>query len=240
MSRPEIFLLLLAGLAGPFTPNSHAAAAPAPPTVTVLEARYHAHLLAARPDLASHYGLGGDDRLAPITEATLTRDAAWLRSFGTEIARLDTQRLSARERARADSLRVRVAREAAPLEDHTWQQEPRAYLALVHAAVLEAGGARHVSPCERGRRAMMRLRMVPEVLRAALINLRETHAMAPAAAAAFDSAAVDLRTTLFKPLENCKDPRRQADVIAADTLALRAYASFVADLRAFPAAEHAR
>jgi hypothetical protein len=240
MSRPAFVLLLLAGLAGPVMPTVGAATAPATPTLTALEARYQAHLLAARPDLASHYGLGGDDRLAPITEVTLARDAAWLRSFAADVARLDAQRLSAREHARADSLRARVAREAAPLEDRTWQQEPRAYLALVHAAVLEAGGAPHVSPCERGRRAMMRLRMVPEVLRSALINLRATHAMAPEAAAAFDSAAADLRIVLFKPLDGCKDPRRQADVIAADTLALRAYASFVADLRAFPAAERAR
>lgn len=235
MSRRSILLTLT--LACTLSRAAHAAA---PPTLTTLEARYHAHLLAARPDLAAHAGLGGEDRLEPITEATLTRDAAWVRAFMTDLHRLDAAQLGARSRVRADSLRERVARENAALASGLWHREPRAYLALVHAAVLEVGLAPRISACERERRAMLRLRMVPEVLRAALVNLRDTHALAPADDAAFQAAALDLRTKLLARLEDCKDPRRQADVIEADSLALKAYASFLADLRAFPAVERAR
>lgn len=242
-ARLPLSLLLLVTLCT--TLRVPAARAADAPSLTALEARHRAHLLATRPDLASRYGLGGEDRLEPVTAATLERDAAWARAFAAELEHVDAARLAPRERPRLDSLRVRVAREAATFGDGAWRSEPTFYLALVHDAVMEAILAPRISPCERARRAVMRLRMVPEVLRAGLINLRASGDPSPAtfsagAAAAYDSAAADLRTKLLSPVESCKDPRRLADLVAADTLALHAYAGFVADLGVAPAAPEAR
>ena len=238
MPRPSMWMLLwLFCCAIGSAATARGAAAP---TLTVLETRHRAHLLAARPDLASRYGFGGEDRLEPVTETSIAHDSGWLRNFTADLARVDVARLSPRARTRLDSLRVRTEREAAAIDAGLWRLEPLAYLALVHDAVLEVNRAPHVSACERCRRTLERLRLVPEVLRAALVNLRECPAPPTTTFAAFDSAAAQLRTAIFAPIDGCKDPRRQADVVAADTLALHAYVRFLTDLRATPAAKDGR
>ncbi len=225
-----VALALAAALA-----SGGAGAAQAPPAARLraLETSWRAHLLAARPDLGSREGLAHcDERLEPITEATLARDAARLAALGDSAAALARLPLAPRDSAALTSLRTRIEREAAPLRDDTWRRDPGAYRALVHDAVMDVARRPHVSPCERARRALRRLRSVPEVLRAAQVNL--------AAAAAFDpdsetvrwtAAMLDLRVELPRLVGECHDPERYARLVEADTLALDAARRFVAFLR---------
>ena len=199
-----------------------------------LAARYDAHLRAARPDLGSLYGLGNcDDRLVPVSEAALAHDAPLLAALGDSAAALARAPLPPREANALAALRERIEREAAPLRSGAWRREPSAYLPLVHGAVLEAARRPHISACERERRALRRLRAVPEVLRAAEVNL--------AAGATFDPdsesvrwrlALFELRTTLPGLFPECHDATRYADLIEADSLALGAARHFVARLQA--------
>jgi hypothetical protein len=225
---PLLATLLLAAGAG------RAGAERAPVALRALAARYQAHLLADRPDLASRAGhADADERLVPVTEASLGHDAALLRALADSLGRIDRAALSRTEAALFDTLRARIAREAAPLEAGAWRRDPLCYLELTDAAVFESAQRPHVSSCERARRAMGRLRAVPEVLRAAEINLRDHPASdRDTALARWDRALLGWRIRLPAVAEQCHDALRLADFIEADSLALRAATRFMRFLRA--------
>ncbi len=217
-------------------PSAHAGS-PVTPAARLRGAarRYEAHLLAERPDLGSRYGLErADERLEPVTEATLERDAALLASLRAELDTLaGGASLSVREHATLDTLDARIEREAVPLRTRAWRHEPARYRDLAHTAVLAVATRPHVSPCERTRRAIARLRAVPEVLRAAQVNLRDHLAFDPEReAAAWAAAMFELRTALPALAAGCHDPEREADLIEADSTALAAARRFVRFLRA--------
>lgn len=196
--------------------------------VRALAARYAAHLLADRPDLASRYGLAhADDRLEPVTEATLARDAALLGALADSAAAVDRARLRRADAALLDTLCAHVAAEAAPLAADAWRRRPEAYLALAEDAVLAAARQPRVSACERTRRATRRLRAVPEVLRAAEVNLRAATYDRDDAVARWRAAMVALRTELPAVAATCHDSERYADLVEADSLALEAARRFV-------------
>ena len=196
------------------------------------EADFRAHVVAARPDLASRFGFGGADaRLEPVSEATLARDAAWLAAFTARVAAIDRAALRAREAAALDSLRARSVREREPYARGAWRFEPALYLALGPGAVLDVSGAPRTSPCGRGRNTVGRLRALPEVLRAARINLGTAAGAAGEEAAAPWRAAMDSLRALPGRLAGCRDPMREADLVEADSLALAACERFVQFLR---------
>ena len=227
MSRLRSRLPVLATLALLACAPARAAGARAAETPAQLAAEYAAHLREQRPDLAGADGVrGAEDRLMPITEATLARDAAWLDGF---LARLDPAAAApGAPAARLDSLRARARRERAALApDGPWRTDPLAYLDLACAAAAEPFGDARVGACERVRRATARLRVVPEVLRAGAVTLRRAPPPDPARlAAACARAVATLRVDLPDRAAACRDPRRQADFVAADTLAVAAVGSF--------------
>jgi hypothetical protein len=201
-------------------------------------ARYEAHLLMARPDLASRAGrASADDRLEPVTEATLERDAGELAAIEGALAAIDPAALGARDRVLLDTLRVRAGREGSALRAGSWRTDPDAYLALAHDAPLASATRPHVNACERARRTAARLRVVPELLRAAEVNLRGASGFdRQAAVANWRAAMMDLRLELPKRFDACQDGGRYATFVEADTLALGAMDRFARFLDANPGA----
>ncbi len=224
-------------------PRCGAAVAGPAARVEALERAYAGHLLLARPDLAYTYGVTrAADRLAPLTEATLARDAATLDSLQAAADAIDPATLGPGARARRDTLRARIAREAAPLRAGLWRTSAAAYLGFANEAILAVARTPRTSPCERARRATGRLRALPELLRSAQVNLRDASHEDPGAEAAPWLVAMDsLRTALPARVVECREPERYADFVEADSLALGAIARFVrflhenAELRTIPA-----
>lgn len=199
------------------------------------ETEYHLHLLRARPDLATRFGVrGADAKLVPVTEATLRSDPAWLRQLAARIADIDRGRLPAGAASRLDSLRARVARELAPHANGAWTRDPAPYLELGPGAVLEVAALPRTGACARTKFATGRLRALPEVLRAARVTLRDLSLAGPGtadSAAAPWLAAMDSLRALPARLAGCREPEREADLVEADTLALAACERFVRFLR---------
>jgi len=240
MSRPTALVLAAAFVFAAAAPCP--AAAGAESRLDAVRARWTEHVRTERPDLAQRFGIGGAlRRLEPVTEATLARDAALLAALDDSLAAIEREALPPASRAALDTLRARIEREAEPIRDGTWRRDPEPYLALAHGAVLEAARAPRVTPCGRSARALARLRRVPEVLRAAEVNLLGADAIdAEATASRWAAAMADLRTELPALAVRCHDPERVAQVIEADTLALDAMRRFVAVLRVRAAAARGR
>lgn len=195
------------------------------PSVRALEQAYADHLLAHRPDRGSREGVkSAAARLLPVTVASLERDLAWLNRFRARCALVDPARLTPVERVRFDSLLVRSSRQQAESQaEGPLRRDPLAYRMLTDQAVLEVITAPHVGECERVRRATQRLRMLPEVLRAAAINLRAVpHEDARVQQGVQDAIRV-LRAEVIAAAAACRDPRRRADFVEADSAAIRAY-----------------
>ena len=197
-------------------------------------------MLTARPDLAGRDGSArADDRLEPVTEATLERDTAELTAIEAALGAIDAVTLDPSERATLDTLRARAGRESAALRVGLWRTSPDMYLPLAHGAPLEAATRRRVSVCERTRRTAARLRIVPELLRAAEVNLRDATGFdRDAAVARWRAAMMDLRVELPRQFDACHDPERYAAFVEADTLALGAMDRFTRFLGWNPGALH--
>lgn len=191
---------------------------------------YRGHLLRARPDLASRYGLrAADGRLAPVTEATLRSDSAWLEHFTGRLDAVDRGALTPREGERFDTLLARVERERAPHASGAWRRDPALYLELGPGSVLAAATEPGTSTCGRMKNVVKRLRALPEVLRAARVTLRDS--AGPDSEAAPWRAAMDSLRVLPARLSACREPVREADLVEADTLALAACERFIRFLR---------
>ena len=159
-------------------------------------------------------------------------------TIGTKDYQKDLEIMAAQERVR-DEMRqeerqMRAGYRRGAIDDLTKPENQTArYRELAHATVLAVANRPHVTQCERTRRVIARLRAVPEVLRAAQVNLRADAAFDPECeAAAWDAAMFDLRTALPALAATCHDPEREADLIEADSTALAAARRFVRFLRA--------
>jgi hypothetical protein len=197
-----------------------------------LEDAYYEHLMRDRPDLATRAGQhGAESMLVPVTEASILEDDEALSDLEARIARIDRAALEPDGLARLDSLVARVARERAPYLAGAWRTDPAAYFDLAPGAVLDVATLPGTSPCTRARHAERRMRVVPEVLRAASVNLEHSVPSADKDDAAPWLAAVDSLRALPDRLAGCKDSQRQAGLIEADSLAIRAIERFVRFLR---------
>jgi hypothetical protein len=195
------------------------------------EEAYRAHLLRDRPDLATRYGINGaQERLVPVTEATIAADSASLAEFAGHLAAFDRAVLEPDAADRLDTLRVRVARELEPYRTGAWWSDPAVYLDLGPRAVFEAAAQPNGGPCTRTRYATGRLRALPEVMRAARINLHRYAPTGPDEAAPW-LAAIDSLQALPDRLEGCREGMRVADLVEADSLAVAAVQRFVRFLR---------
>ncbi len=113
-----------------------------------------------------------------------------------------------------------------------FETNPNAYLDLV-AGSIQSLVQRDFAPlCQRLQSVSRRLLQVPEVLRAARINLRNPPRIFTETAIAQFQGALRLYREQLPPLAtSCKDPRVQADLAEADSAAVRATSDFVAYLR---------
>src|SRR5439155_15809853 len=132
------------------------------------------HVLRTRPQLATRLGVHlWDDQLRPVTQASIAEDAEWFHRFRARLTAIPRAALSFDRALEYDLLGARVDRELLDLEViRPFAHNPNAYLDLVAGSIqslLERGFA---PSCRRMSAVVGRLRQVPEVLRAAQINLR--------------------------------------------------------------------
>jgi len=211
-----------------------AAAGAGPDRLGALAREYREHRLAVRPDLATLAGdHRGDRRLEPVTQASLIAEAAWLDDFARRLAALPGDGLSPPAAAERDSLAARTVRARAEIVvARRWEQDPTAYLDLVDGAIRTMTAPPRGSACARTRAAADRLARVPEVLRSARVNLREPEPQRADDAAAGCARLLELCRVAVPALgARCREPRLQADLAEADTLAVRAVEDFARWLR---------
>ncbi|MBI5711456.1 MAG: DUF885 domain-containing protein [Candidatus Eisenbacteria bacterium] len=214
-----------------------AAAAPAGSADAQFERLAHEYLdgwLARRPDLATRLGLHREDALlSPVSQATLAEDAARARSLQARLAAIPRDRLSFERALDHDLLAARLARERLDLEVlRPFERDPGAYVELVAGSVQSLLEHDSASPCSRVRAVAARLDLVPEVLRAARINLRDPSRLAiEEAIGRFEGTLRLYREALPALAAGCRDDRAQADLAEADTTAIRAVEDFLVTLR---------
>jgi hypothetical protein len=232
--------LALALLAGGIAGAAHARSAPAQqPTgrprpaeqsLARLEDEYLDGLLAARPDLATRFGLHDrEGRLEPVTQASLDAERARLGALEQRLAAIPRAGLSSFWAAERDLLTAKVAAERVELEVvRRWERDPSAYLDLARGAIealLERGAG---SPCARAHALARRLARVPDVLRAARVNLSDPpRALVEEALPGYRLLLCFYRTELPRIATECRDARTQADLAQADTSAVRAVGEFL-------------
>jgi hypothetical protein len=236
-ARPAAGAAVLLAVAG-------LAAGAVPARVERLEREYREHRLAVRPDLATRAGdRRGDDRLEPVTQASLAAEAEWLAGFARRLESVPRAGLAPAARTTHDSLGAWTARARAEIAGtRRWERDPAAYLDLADAAIRALLPGRTGSACARTRAVTGRLARVPDVLRAARVNLREPPRELVAGALPGYERLLDLyRAELPAFGERCREPRTQADLAEADTLAVRAVEDFLDYLREdlLPRAERA-
>jgi hypothetical protein len=232
--RLLLAIAVVAGMAAPARP------AAADPALRALVREWHERLVRLRPDLASRLGAPRtSDRLWPVGETTLARDAAWIPAFRARVAALAPAPGTPAAADRDALLAWCAAESAAVSPGGRWWRDPGAYVEMIADAVAEPATARRPGACDRARRTARRLAAVPEVLRSAQVVLRTPHRDATRRAAdRLDSLLADWRTPLPGRFVACREAYRQADLIEADTLALQAGAAFLHWLRD-DAARHA-
>jgi len=217
--------LLVLALALPAHAAKHAAAdkpTSASKLLTSLET-YYAQLLArSRPDLTERYGATQYDVLfMPIDET----NAAWhIEELRQMLAEADTLGPG----ARVDSLRARLRREIAETgPGGALRRDPFLWLDIIDAAARAPFAIGGANGCDRTQRATRQLRTLPEALRGAIVLMRT--AQPP------DAAALETRLnrveTLFRVdlparTEPCKDSRRRAEFVEADSLAAASLAHY--------------
>ena len=231
--------LFLAFASGLFLSSASARAAPAADArFRELSEEFLGHWLGQRPHTATRLGLHDKDgELRVPTDTWLSDERDWLRGYQ---ARLDsfaraTPRavLSFDRRLEYDVLRARVQRERLDAEVlRPFENNPNSYLALVAGSIQSLLDRRYAGTCTRLRSATRRLSVVPEVLRAAKINLRNPPEIATRSAIGqFEGVLRLYRERLPEAAEECRDPAIVASLTEADSEAVRAVESFVQFLR---------
>jgi uncharacterized protein (DUF885 family) len=186
------------------------------------------------PPLATRLGVHTwDDVLIPITQATVDDDATWLRAFRERLRAVPARDLGFDARLDRALLAGRVERELLELETvQSWRTNPNTYVDLISGPVQSLLQRNFASLSTRMRSAARRLRMVPEVLRAARINLSHPSRLATEVAIAQTAGVLQFyRGTVPALTAASRDPDAQADLAEADTAAVRAVQSFQAFLR---------
>lgn len=190
--------------------------------------------LARQPHVATRLGVHDrDDRLVPVTEASLAEERGWMRQFRQRLHAVPRARLSFERALDHDVLAARVERELLNLEViRPFETNPNAYLDLVAGSV-QALLQRDFAPlCVRVRSAARRLHQVPEVLRAARILLRRPPRVATETAISqYEGVLRFYRVDLPEAAAGCREPTLQAELAEALGVATPAVEGFVAFLR---------
>ena len=225
--------LLLAAAPGSGEPAA-ARAKPADASVAELAREYRDGLLADRPDLASRLGdHRGDGRLEPVTQVSLARGAARLRSLAGRLDSIPRTSLTPAAALELDTLAARIAAARNELEiARRWERDPAAYLDLAGDAIAALMKRGPGSTCAGAHAMARRLARVPDVLRAARINLREPpRALIEGALPGYERLLRFYRGGLAAFGARCREPRTQADLAQADSTAVLAVEDFLDYLR---------
>jgi uncharacterized protein (DUF885 family) len=193
-----------------------------------------ARWLARAPHEATRLGVHTSDALlVPVTETTLAEDLAWLRDFRGRLDSIPAASLGRERAVDRALLAARVERMLVDLESiHPYERDPGAYVPLVAGSVASVLERPIASPCQRLRLAARRLSQVPEILRAARINLRNPPRMLTEAAIdRFAGVLRFYRETVPTLATGCRDAPTQADLAQADSTAVRAVETFLSYLR---------
>jgi len=197
---------------------------------SALEDEYFEKWFEFHPEAATRLGIHRfDDKLEPVTSASVAAEAQWLHDFGGRLAALPIQSLSYDDRIDRAALEARVDRQLLDLEDvRSWERNPNFYVNLVTSPVLALLQRNFASPCIRIRSAARRLRAVPEVLRDAEVNLKHPPRLYTEVAIDQTRGALRFyRETIPALSADCHEPGLQADLAEADTTAVRAAESFL-------------
>src|SRR5436190_16355671 len=190
--------------------------------------------LTRHPQLATRPGLHGwDSKLVPVTQASVESDLQWLREMRARLRAIPVGELSFERAQEHDLLMARIERERIELEEvRSWERNPDAYLDIVAGSVLAVLERDFASPCERVVLASRRLKLVPEVLRAARVNLKRPPRLFVEVAISEFTGALDFyRKTIPALTTECREPLLHADLAEADSMAVHAVEEFLAELR---------
>ncbi len=239
MNGPLLALaLMLASASAVAAPAAEPAA-----RVRALTERYRSHLLSHRPDLAMRWGLdGARPAIAPLTEATLERDARMLEGLAQDIAAVPVAQLDAESASLHRMLAGRVEDEADQIR--ALRHDAFAWVRLLRDAVEHALSAGKRLPCDQAHVAAPLLRSAPELWRGALVVLRAP-APTPALAESLVAARQWLREALPPRVLDCRDALRLGAFVQADSqavMALESLATFALGDSAFatPRVPHGR
>ena len=220
--------LLLAALAG------HARADDAGAAFRRLGNEFLAHWLSQRPQTATRLGLHTyAGVLLPLTPAWVASEAEWLRGLRSRLGAIPREALDFDRALERDVLAARIDRELLDLEViRPWERNPNVYLDLVAGSVQSLLQRDFASSCSRVRSATRRLRMVPEVLRAAKLNLKHPPRLYTEVAISQAAGVLQFYRQAIPALTaGCRDPLAQADLAEADTGAVAAVQDFLTFLR---------
>jgi hypothetical protein len=212
--------------AKPPRPPASARTKPAPGTAALavdrLESRHAQLLWRHRPDLAEKWAMTPQSvRFVALDEVTIATHALELREL---LAAADTLPSG----ARADSLRARLRHELADVaRAGALRRDALLWLDIVAAAARAPFALGSANGCDRTHRAALQLRALPEALRSATVLLRGAAAPEPQA---FEQRLTSverlLRDDLPARTEACKESRRRAEFVEADSLAAASLATF--------------
>lgn len=214
-------LCALAGAAGAETYDQH---------FRKVGDRFLDELLQRRPQLATRLGLHAyDSKLPIITQMSLDQDRTWIAGYQRQLAAIPRAQLSFETALDYDLLRARLDREQLDLDViRPYERNPNSYLDLVAGAIQSLSQRDFASPCARIQSIIHRLRVVPEVLRAAELNLHHPPRVFTETALAQFPGVLRLYREEMLPLEAaCKQPEVEADLAEADTAAVRAVQDFI-------------
>jgi hypothetical protein len=200
-----------------------AGAAPEPDPGVALAERYTRLLVRHRPDLAARWGAVARAPVpfVPLDEANLAAHVRALESLAREAGALP-------DGPRADTLRARLAFELAQCNPGgALRRDPLVWLDIVEAVVRTPFAAGAPGGCRQIQRAAEQLRRVPETLRAGAVLMRG--APEPERVALerrLTELEHHLRHELPERTRACKEARRLAEFVEADTLAAASLTDF--------------
>jgi len=224
---------LLAGAGAGLAPCV-ALAASADAALEQIGGRFLNGWLARHPQNATRLGVHEYDRqLIPVTQSSLADETAWLHKLRGQLDSIPRSAFSFNRMLDRDVLSARIDRELLDLEViRPYEHNPNAYLDLVAGSIQSLLQRRFASPTERATSVLHRLRQVPEVLRAAQVNLNHPPRLdTEVAIGQFEGVLRLYREQVPVLAEETRAPTLEADIAVADTAAVQAVRGFVDWLR---------
>jgi len=224
---------LLAGAGAGLAPCV-ALAASADAALEQIGGRFLNGWLARHPQNATRLGVHEYDRqLIPVTQSSLADETAWLHKLRGQLDSIPGSAFSFNRMLDRDVLSARIDRELLDLEViRPYEHNPNAYLDLVAGSIQSLLQRRFASPTERATSVLHRLRQVPEVLRAAQVNLNHPPRLdTEVAIGQFEGVLRLYREQVPVLAEETRAPTLEADIAVADTAAVQAVRGFVDWLR---------